>query len=131
MEERLLPLHATAEGLGTPALACTDALDLRRLQRHGKEHMKGPGIRWCLVLSKHDLIVAVWNVERGTLRIHFDHRTMRIAACCHERALERPERVTRAAHQFSQDLGNTARLARRNRYVVDHCTSPTLQVFYE
>src|SRR3954454_9501785 len=114
MEDRLLPLHATAEGLGPPALARTDALDLCRLQRHGKEHMKGPRIRWCLVLSKHDLIVAVWDVERGTLRVHFDHRTMRIAARCHEPALERPERVTSAAHQFSQDLGHMARLARRD-----------------
>src|SRR5690348_8508258 len=113
MEERLLPLHAAAEGLGPPALACTYALDLRRFQRHGKEHMKGPSMWRGLVLTKHDLIVAFGDVERRPVGVHFDHRTMRIAARCHERTLKRPERVTPTAHQFSQDFGDVARLAGR------------------
>jgi hypothetical protein len=39
---------------------------------------------------------------------------------------ERPERMALAAYQFGQDLGDMARLARRNRYVVDHCTYPMI-----
>src|SRR5690348_1954943 len=92
--------------------------------------MKGPSMWRGLVLTKHDLIVAVWDVERRMLGVHFDHCTMGIAAGCHVRALERPKRVTLTAHQFSQDLGDMARFAGRNRYMVDHRTSPTLQDFY-
>ena len=50
-------------------------------------------------------------------RIDLDHRAVHVAARRHEGTFERPERVALAAHQFGQDLGDMARLARRNRYV--------------
>ena len=76
-----------------------------------------------LVLTEHDLVVAGRNVESGALRIDLDHRAVLVATRRHEGTFERPERMALTAHQFGQDLGDMARLARRNRYVVDHFTS--------
>jgi len=59
-------------------------------------------------------------------RIDLDHRAARVAARRHEGTFERPERMALAAHQFAKDLGDMARLARRHRYVVGHCTSPMI-----
>src|SRR5512147_641134 len=124
VKERLLPLHAAAEDLGAPAFARPDALDLVRLQRHREQHMEGPGTGRRLVLAEHDLTVAGRNVESRALRIDLDHRAVRVATRRHEGAFEWPERMALAAHQFGQDLSDMARLAGRNRYVVDHCASP-------
>jgi hypothetical protein len=44
---------------------------------------------------------------------------MRVAARCHEGALQRPERIPLAAHQLGEHLGDVLRLTRRYRYVVD------------
>src|SRR5512132_3659677 len=86
--------------------------------------MEGPAMGRRVVLAEYDLIVGGRNVESGALRIDLDHRAMRVAARRHEGVFEWPERMALAAHQFGQDLGDMARLARRNRYVVDHCASP-------
>src|SRR5512132_1982368 len=86
--------------------------------------MEGPRIRRHLVLAEHDLIVAGRNLDSGALRINLNHRAVRVAARRHEGAFERSEWMALAAHQFGQDFGDMARLARRNRYVVDHCASP-------
>ena len=72
------------------------------------------------VLAEHDLIVVVRDVEGRPIRIDLDHRAVLVAARRHKGALERPERVALAAHQLGQNLGDVARLACRDRYVVDH-----------
>ena len=57
MEKRLLPLHAAAEGLGAPALARADPLDLLAAQRHRDQHMERPGLAAASCFAEHDLIV--------------------------------------------------------------------------
>src|SRR5215472_12331679 len=51
---------------------------------------------------------------------------MLVAARRHEGAFDRAERMALAAHQFRPRLGDMAPLARRDRYVVYHCTSPMI-----
>jgi hypothetical protein len=60
---------------------------------------------------KSDLSLMVRYVERRALR----RRRRR-----HECAFKRAERKARAVHQFGQHLGNVLRLARRDRYAMDH-----------
>src|SRR5262249_4491615 len=120
MEERLLPLHAAAEGLGAPALASADTSDLVRLARHRKQYMERPSSRRRRILSNNDLIVTFRHDECRALRVDLDHRAVRIAACRHEGAFERAERKALAVHQFGQNFSNVLRLTRRDRYVVDH-----------
>src|SRR5215469_16151557 len=112
MEERLVALHATAKGLCAPAFAGADPLNLFRLQRHGQKHMEWPILRRRWVFAKHDLIIAVWDVERRSLRVDLDHAALRVAARRHKCAFQRTEWKALAAHQFGQHLGNVLRLTR-------------------
>jgi len=100
VEERLAPPHAASEGLGAPALASTDPLDLVRLMRHRQQYVERPSLRGCWIFTKHDLIVMIRYVERRALRVDLDHRAVRIAARRHEGACERAERKALAVHQF-------------------------------
>jgi hypothetical protein len=72
--------------------------------------------------TRPDLIVIIRDVERRPFRIDLDHGAVRVAARCHEGALQRPERIALSAHQLGEYLGDVLRLTRRYRYVVDHCT---------
>src|SRR4051794_40639464 len=117
MEEWLLPLHAAPEGLGAPALARSDVLDLVRLQWHREQNVEGPCVGRRLVLAEYDLVIAGRNVESGALRINLDHRAVLVATRRHEGAFQRSKRMALTAHQFGEDLGDMARLACWNRYV--------------
>ena len=79
-----------------------------------------------LVRSEDDLVVPIGDIERRAIRVNLDHRTVLIAACCHIGSLERPEWMALTTHQLGEDLGYALRLARGNRYVMDHEGPPML-----
>jgi hypothetical protein len=66
--------------------------------------------------------------KRGALRVDLDYRAVRVAARRHKGAFERAERKALAVHQFGQHLGDVLRLARRDRYVMDHPKCPLFRV---
>src|SRR5271163_3375907 len=124
MEKWLVAPHPAAEGFGTPALARPDRLDLLRLQRHREQNVERPGLRRRRVVAEDDLIVILRDIECRPFRIDLDHSSVRVAACCHEGALQRPEWIALAAHQLGEHLGDALRLTRWYRNVVDHWHSP-------
>jgi hypothetical protein len=65
--------------------------------------MDRPGLRRGRVVAENDLIVVFWDIERRPFRVDLDHRAVRVAARCHEGALQRPQ-------MFAEILSLIARL---------------------
>ena len=126
VKERLLPLHAATERFCAPSLARSDAFNFFGFEWHGQQRMERPGMGRSIVRAEDNLVVPIRNIERRAVRVNLDHGSMLVAACCHVGSLERPEWMALTTHQFGEDLGYALRLARWNRYVMDHEGPPML-----